>query len=94
MNDRLGFNPNMILDLIVKAIFPEKQRNEMLKIISTSSMAMDFFLNLRSVDRTYLFVRILKFYLGSLFTDSEKVSLVDQLNEEQKEFEKIQCPLF
>ena len=74
-----------ILNLLIKSIFPEKQRNEMLQIISTSPMAMDYFLNLRSVDRTYLFVTILRFYLQTVFIDRDKISLIIKFNENQSE---------
>ena len=82
------FDPKVILNTIINSIFPDKQRNEMLHIISTSPMAMDYFLNLRSADRTYLFITILRFYLGSLFMDSEKASLVNLFNEDKSAFEK------
>lgn len=77
-----------ILNTIIKLIFPEKQRIEMLQILSTSPMAMDYFLNLRSADRTYLFVTILRFYLESLFIDSEKASLVSLFNKDKSTFER------
>ena len=57
----------------------------MLQIISTSPMAMDYFLNLRSVDRTYLFVTILRFYLQTVFIDRDKISLIIKFNENQSE---------
>ena len=77
-----------ILSMIINSIFPDKQRDEMVHIISTSPMAMDYFLNLRSADRTYLFVTILRFYLGSLFVDSEKASLVNSFNQDKSAFER------
>ena len=74
-----------ILSKMINSIFPEEQRNEMLQIISTSPMAMDYFLNLRSVDRTYLFVTILRFYLQTVFIDRDKISLIIKFNENQSE---------
>ena len=74
-----------ILNLLIKSIFPEKQRNEMLQIISTSPMAMDYFLNLKSVDRMYLFVNIMVFYLRTLFVDQDKISLIYKFKENQSE---------
>ena len=74
-----------ILSKMINSIFPDEQRNEMLQIISTSPMAMDYFLNLRSVDRTYLFVTILRFYLQTVFIDRDKISLIIKFNENQSE---------
>lgn len=74
-----------ILNLLIKSIFPEKHRNEMLQIISTSPMAMDYFLNLKSVDRMYLFVIVMVFYLRTLFVDQDKISLINKFNENQSE---------
>ncbi|MGP6207907.1 hypothetical protein ACNF42_07780 [Cuniculiplasma sp. SKW3] len=76
-----------ILSNVINSIFPDKQRNEMLQIISSSPMAMDYFLNLRSADRTYLFVTILRYYLGSLFMDPEKASLINLFDENHSTFE-------
>ncbi|MGP6220505.1 hypothetical protein [Caldiplasma sukawensis] len=76
-----------ILSTVINSIFPDKQRNEMLQIISSSPMAMDYFLNLRSADRTYLFVTILRYYLGSIFMDPEKASLINLLDENHSTFE-------
>jgi hypothetical protein len=76
-----------ILSTVINSIFPDKQRSEMIQIISTSPMAMDYFLNLRSADRTYLFVTILRFYLGSLFMDTEKAQLVNLFNNDNSIFE-------
>ena len=90
--ENLNSDPRMILNPIIKSIFPDKQRNEMLKIISSSPMAMDYFLNLRSVDRTYLFTRILGFYLAPIFSDPEKAYLINDFNENQSKFETNLMP--
>lgn len=88
LNEEQHIDLKAILSMIINSIFPDKQRDEMLHIISTSPMAMDYFLNLRSADRTYLFITILRFYLGSLFMDSEKASLVSLFNEDKSTFER------
>jgi len=78
-------DPISIMKKFIGSIFPENQRNEMLGIISTSPMAMDYFLNLKSADRLYLSVIISRFYLQTLFLDSSKGSLIEQLNENRSE---------
>lgn len=88
LNEGRHIDLKLILSMVINSIFPDKQRNEMLQIISTSPMAMDYFLNLRSADRTYLFVTILRFYLGSLFIDSEKASVVSLFNKDKSTFER------
>ena len=88
LNEGQHIDLKPILSMIIHSIFPDKQRDEMIHIISTSPMAMDYFLNLRSADRTYLFVTILRFYLGSLFVDSEKASLVNSVNQDKSAFER------
>ena len=88
LNEGQHIDLKPILSLIINSIFSDKQRDEMIHIISTSPMAMDYFLNLRSADRIYLFVTILRFYLGSLFVDSEKASLVNSVNQDKSAFER------
>ena len=87
LNEEQPIDLKPILSTAINSIFPDKQRNEMLQIISSSPMAMDYFLNLRSVDRTYLSLTILRFYLGSLFLDSEKASLINLFNKGNSTFE-------
>jgi hypothetical protein len=76
-------DPLPIMKIFIGSIFPDKQRNEMLGIISTSPMAMDYFLNLKSADRLYLSLIIFRFYLQTLFLDSNKISLIKQFSENQ-----------
>jgi hypothetical protein len=78
-------DPKQIIKLLVNSIFPNKQREEMLNIISVSPMAMDYFLNLKSADRLYRSVIIFTFYLQTLFLDRNKISLIKQFNENQSE---------
>jgi len=78
-------DPMPIMKKFIGSIFPDNQRNEMLGIISTSPMAMDYFLNLKSADRLYLSVIISRFYLQTLFLDSNKISLIKQFSENQSE---------
>jgi len=76
-------DPLPIMKTFIDSMFPDKQRNEMLGIISTSPSAMDYFLNLKSADRLYLFFIIFRFYLQTLFRDSNKISLIKQFSENQ-----------
>ena len=85
LNENQLMDFKFILNTVIKSIFPDKQRNEMLLIILTSPMATDYFLNLRSVDRTYLFEIILWFYLKTLFIDRDKISIINKFNENQSE---------
>jgi hypothetical protein len=78
-------DPLPIIKIFIDSIFPDKQRNEILKIISTSPMAMDYFLNLKSTDRLHLFTTFFNFYLQTLFKDSNKISLIEQFDENQSE---------
>jgi len=68
-------DPKRIIKVMINSI-PDKQRDEMLKIISSSPMAMDYFLNLKSADRLLLFQRIIIFYLSTLVSDKNKISLI------------------
>ena len=76
-----------IIKVLINLIFPDKQRNEMLNIISTSPMAMDYFLNLKSADRIFLFIRIIGFYLLTLVSDKNKISLLKKLPENKSKIE-------
>jgi len=73
-----------IIKVLINLIFPEKQKSEMLNIISTSPMAMDYFLNLKSADRFYLFLIIIRFYIKALFSDNNKISSIKQNQSESK----------
>jgi hypothetical protein len=77
-------DPKRIIKVMINSI-PDKQRDGMLKIISSSPMAMDYFLNLKSADRLLLFQRIIIFYLSTLVSDKNKISLIKQFNENQSE---------
>lgn len=74
---------NISIKLLLDAIFPEKQGKEIIEIISTSPSANDYFLNLKSVDRLYLFVIIIRFYLGSIAWDTSKISLLKEMSKEK-----------
>ncbi len=88
LNEGQHIDLKLLLSMAISSIFPDKQRSKMLQIISTSPMAMDYFLNLRSADRTYLFITILRFYLESLFIDSEKASLINSFSYDKSTFER------
>ena len=81
------------LNIVISSIFPEKQKNEMLQIISSSPMAMDYFLNLKSDDRIYLFLMVMGFYLVPLFKDKNKISIINQFNNNNSKSEKDLMPL-
>jgi hypothetical protein len=78
-------DPMPIMKKFIGSMFPDKQRNEMLGIISTSPMAMDYFLNLKSADRLYLSLIIFRFYLQTLFLDKNKIAIINEMNENQSE---------
>ena len=81
-------DPISIMKKFIDSIFPDNQRNEMLGIISTSPMAMDYFLNLKSADRLYLSVIISRFYLQTLFLDKNKIAIINEMNENRSELKK------
>lgn len=50
-------------------------------------MAMDYFLNLKSADRIFLFIRIIEFYLPTLVSDKNKISLLKKFPENKSKIE-------
>jgi len=78
----------LIVKLLIKSIFPEKHKSEMLNIISTSPMAMDYFLNLKSANRMHLFSIIFNFYIQALSSDNNKILLIEQIIQNPSEFKK------
>ena len=76
-----------VIKILVSAIFPEEQRKETIEILSTSPSATDYFLNLKSVDRLYLFVIIIRFYLTSIFTDRKKISLLSEIGTDKSKLQ-------
>jgi len=82
-------DPISIMKKFIGSIFPDKQRNEMLGIISTSPTAMDYFLNLKSADRLYLSVIISRFYLQLYFWIVVKARLSNSLMRIDQNLETI-----
>lgn len=83
-----------VIKILVNAIFPEKQRKEVLEILTTSPSATDYFLNLKSVDRLYLFVIIVRFYIGSIALDASKISLIQKMSKEKSVMPDNLTPYF
>lgn len=83
---------NYIFTSIINTIFPDKQRKEIMGIISTSPSATDYFLNLKSVDRLYLFMIVIRFYLSTLFMDGGKISLINEISKDESKLQSNLIP--
>ena len=76
-----------VIKILVNAIFPEEQRKETIEILSTSPSATDYFLNLKSVDRLYLFMIVIRFYLSSIFKDAKKIPLLSEISKDKSKLQ-------
>ncbi len=85
LEEILSNNHDNIFQKFIYLLFPESQRREMLNIISTSPEAMNFFLNLKMINKPYLLANIFRFYLSSIISDRNKLPILDKISKKDPE---------
>jgi hypothetical protein len=65
---------------LLSNIFPNDARKNITNIILSSPTAMDFFLNLTNQNKIIFFGVLLRFFLGELFVDHNKVQIIESFN--------------
>ena len=75
------FSPiKQILIGLINEMLSQDQKEEIINIISTSSSAMDYFLNLKTENRMMFLAVLMRFFIGIVFVDPSKVDIVNSFN--------------
>lgn len=65
---------------LIELLFPERQKQKIINIISSSPSAMDYFLNLKNENKMMFLLVLLRFFMGGLFIDQSKIQAIESFN--------------